>query len=171
MYCQKTSFAAGFNAVTQSKNLLQADSGEKVVQRLESEMHLAKHLKLHDSSMLRLTECLKCSPFVAFVGCALVVYFKIGGFCDQLSVLSDLAECHYPVLLHECFLLVCFFGGNSPHFSHVFLDIVQFIYSHNLCFKPSTVVLLPLKRRLELVDCQIKWSMWCFHGHMASIFV
>ena len=33
-----------------------------------------------------------------------------------------------------------------------------------LCFKPSTVALLPLNRRFEVVDCKIKWSVWFQHG-------
>ena len=49
--------------------LLQVDSGEKVVHQPESEMLLAKHLKLHNLLMPCLGEYLKCFSFVVFVGC------------------------------------------------------------------------------------------------------
>ena len=70
--------------------VMQADSVEKVVRRPESETHLAKPLKLHNSSTPCLTECLKCFPSVALVGCCSCLL--TGGFCDRLSVLSDLAQ-------------------------------------------------------------------------------
>ena len=69
---------------------MQADGVEKVVRRPESETHLAKPLKLHDSSTPSLTECLKCFPSVALVGCCSCLL--TGGFCDRLSVLSYLAR-------------------------------------------------------------------------------
>ena len=94
-------------------SLLQTDSVEKVVRRLESETQLAKPVKLHDSSTPCLTEYLKCFPSVALVGCCSCLL--TGGFYDRLSVLSDLVERHYPVFLHGCFSpgMVCF-GGNIP---------------------------------------------------------
>ena len=53
MYCQKTSFAAGFHALTKSRSLLQADSVEKVVRRPESETQLAKPVKLQANFTIR----------------------------------------------------------------------------------------------------------------------
>ena len=58
-------------------------------------------LKLHDSLTPCLTECLKCFPSVALVGCCSCLL--TGGFCDRLSVLSDLAERHYPVTFARVF--------------------------------------------------------------------
>ena len=87
-------------------SLLQADSVEKVVRQPESERNLAKPLKLHDSSMPCLTGCLKCFQSVALIGCCSCLL--TGGFCDRLSVLSDLAEHHYPVTFARVFF--CWFG-------------------------------------------------------------
>ena len=78
-------------------SLLRADSVKKVVHRRESETHLAKPLKFHNWSTPCLTECFNyCFPSVALVGCCSCLLTV--GFCDRLSVLSDLAERHYPAL-------------------------------------------------------------------------
>ena len=78
-------------------SLLQAYSVEKVVHRPESETLPAKHLpELHDSLTPCLRECVKCYPSVALVGCCSCLL--TGGFCDWLSVLSDLAEPRYPLV-------------------------------------------------------------------------
>ena len=100
--------------------LVQADSVEKVVRRPESETQLAKPVKLHDSSTPCLTEYLKCFPSVAFVGCYSCLL--TGGFCDRLSVLSDLVERHYLVTFARCFSpgMVCIRGNIPPRFAQVF---------------------------------------------------
>ena len=77
MHCHKTSFAAGFQALTKLMSLLRADSVKKVVRRRESETHLAKPLKFHNSSTPCLTECLKCFPSVAQVSVTGYLYYLI----------------------------------------------------------------------------------------------
>ena len=96
----------------------EADSVGKVVRRPESETQLAKPVKLRDSSTSCLTEYLKCFPSVALVGCRSCLL--TGGFCDRLSVLSDLVERHCPVTFARCFFPVWFVleGISPPPGSH-----------------------------------------------------
>ena len=77
MHCHKTSFAAGFQALTKLMSLLRADSVKKVVRRQESETHLVKPLKFHNSSTPCLTECLKCFSSVAQVSVTGYLYYLI----------------------------------------------------------------------------------------------
>ena len=91
----------------------EADSVGKVIRRPESETQLAKPVKLRDSSTSCLTEYLKFFPSVALVGCRSCLL--TGGFCDRLSVLSDLVERHCPVTFARCFSpSMVSIGGNIP---------------------------------------------------------
>ena len=113
-------------------SLLQADSVEKVVRQPESERHLTKPLKLHDSSMACLTGCLKCFQSVALVGCCSCLL--TGGFCDRLSVLSDLADRHYPVTFAQVFFCRCgLFLGEFPLRCTCFLGYCSVYFTPIAC--------------------------------------